>query len=259
MTAPGGLIVGRRLRLSQRRHVARLRGRYRRGVRGRCCTTGHAHQRGRARQPRALAHIFQETHPVDEFHHDEPNSPVRDQLVEAHQVGMGDIGDAAELALEALQRRRSEPLHRLQGHNLTTRPVESAVDDSHAAMAYLAQDLVPSKGGTVPIGTDQDRGALTRGFRARCERRFQSVPLASPQPYFFHCHRIHHAPRDVFPPPGVVDGLGGGPPQPGAGRRSREVRPRHPIRHLSPPPKGGRRSEYSAPVVLTFSRAQQQK
>ncbi len=80
--------------------------------------------------------------PVDELHGEEPKLAVGNQVVEGHQIGVGNIGQGAELLLEAEQRRGVRPLHRLERDSSVASAVVSLVDDSHAAAAHLAEDHI---------------------------------------------------------------------------------------------------------------------
>ena len=84
----------------------------------------------------------QEIDPLDQLHREEPARAVRGQLVEAHQVGMGQVGQGAELALEAEDCLRIDPPQGLQGHRRATLLVEGPVNDPHAAAAQFALDAI---------------------------------------------------------------------------------------------------------------------
>ena len=88
------------------------------------------------------ANVCQEVDSVDELHGEEPKLAVGNQVVEGHQIGMGDISQGAELLLEAEQRRGVRPLHGLERDLSVASAVVSLVDDSHAAAAHLAQDHI---------------------------------------------------------------------------------------------------------------------
>src|SRR5262249_60642717 len=85
----------------------------------------------------------QETDPLHEFHRQEPLLAIRQQFVEADQVGVSDVRQRAKLLLEAVQFRRVYAPQRLYGDRLAGLAVIRAVDDAHAAAAQLAQDVVP--------------------------------------------------------------------------------------------------------------------
>ena len=80
--------------------------------------------------------------PVDELHGEEPKLAVGNQVVEGHQVGVGNISQGAELLLEAEQRRGVRPLHGLERDSSVASAVVGLVDDSHAAAAHLAEDHI---------------------------------------------------------------------------------------------------------------------
>jgi hypothetical protein len=99
---------------------------------------------GRAR------HVLAEGKPGDELHGEVPLLLLAEELEELDQVGMRQVGDHPELALEAVEPcgiRSLEALERDQGAVL---PVARLVDVAEAALAQLAAQLVALGAGLEP-------------------------------------------------------------------------------------------------------------
>jgi hypothetical protein len=82
-------------------------------------------------------------HPIDEadathqLHREEPLVAGGVQLVQATEVGVGQVAQRAELALEAVQVARALGLQGLERDVALVDPIEHAVDHAHAAGAEL--------------------------------------------------------------------------------------------------------------------------
>ena len=88
------------------------------------------------------ANVCQEVDAFDQLHGEEPTLAVGNQVVEGHQVGVGNVGQGAKFLLEAKQRHGVRPLDGLERDSLVAFAVIGLVDDSHAAAAQLAQDHI---------------------------------------------------------------------------------------------------------------------
>ena len=86
------------------------------------------------------SHVLHEIDALHELHREEAVRALDDQLVERHQVAMGDIGEAAELPLEVIDVGRPGAPQRLQGDDLIASAIVHLVDDAHAAGAEGPQD-----------------------------------------------------------------------------------------------------------------------
>ena len=95
-----------------------------------------------AASPRAPADVGQRVAALDELHREEPALAVAEELVELHQVRVREVGERAELLLEAVERARrraaSSVFSATRGVALA---VERLVDDAEAARAEAAPDL----------------------------------------------------------------------------------------------------------------------
>ena len=92
---------------------------------------------------RRAAYVVQEAHPVDVLHHDEPLAAVGDELVEGHQIRVGDVQQGAEFLLEPGDRGGVDLPHRLHRDRHPVPEVAGPVDDPHAAAAEDVDHLVP--------------------------------------------------------------------------------------------------------------------
>lgn len=92
---------------------------------------GHdLNDRGRARGLDA-PQVAQEIGPPHQLHREEPLRSLGDQLAEADQVGVANVGDGAELALEAQQHVRVHHRQQLQGHRDGIDLVERLIHHTH--------------------------------------------------------------------------------------------------------------------------------
>ena len=76
---------------------------------------------------------------------------------------MRDVGERAELALEAHQRRGVDVAQRLERHDLVALAIERLIDDAHAAGAEAALDDEAIGAGELRLGSLG--GRRRRGFR----------------------------------------------------------------------------------------------
>ena len=106
-----------------------------------------------ATRPRLL-NEGEEVGPVDELHREEDVVSLRDdELVEAHEVRVMNVGERPKLLLEPKEGRRGEAEQTLQGDDLTPLAIERFVDDAHAAFAdptYDVEALVAAPLGHAP-------------------------------------------------------------------------------------------------------------
>ena len=77
---------------------------------------------------------------VHELHGEEALRVLDDELVQGHQVPVGDVGQAAELSFEVIEISRVDAQQRLQCDDLVAGPVVHFVDNAHAARAEGPQD-----------------------------------------------------------------------------------------------------------------------
>src|ERR1035438_5969478 len=96
------------------------------------------------RVPRALLlDVRQKIGSIDKLHREEDLVALgHDELVEAHEVLVMDVGESPELLLEAVERARAEVEQGLEGDGMPALAIEGLVDDSHPAFAYAAHDAV---------------------------------------------------------------------------------------------------------------------
>ena len=113
----------------------------------------------------------QEIDAVDEVHREEPIASARHELVERHEVGMSDVGQRAEFALEAVERGRVGVSHHLQSNDPLASPVVGAVHDPHAPPAKLLEDLESSLPDRAMVEilrqASSEHGLACRAFRRR--------------------------------------------------------------------------------------------
>ena len=86
--------------------------------------------------------------PCHQLHGEEPLVPFREQLVEPHQSGMGQVHQRPEFVLESVDCRRIQPEDGLERDQLVALAVERLVDHAHAARANrrrIANRSVPVK------------------------------------------------------------------------------------------------------------------
>jgi hypothetical protein len=80
-----------------------------------------------------FADVLEEVSASDELHREKPLIRLGHQLVERHQIRVGEVGQRAELLLEAEQGVGSRPLQRLQGHHGPAVLIERLENDTEAA------------------------------------------------------------------------------------------------------------------------------
>jgi hypothetical protein len=115
-------------------------------------------------EPVAVAHVLDEALPRQKLHREEPLAVVVEQLAEAHEVAMRDVGERAKLVLEALDSVAVGRAQRLQGYFRFPLAIEHLVDDAHPAGAEHALDLEARR--PLEVGSGLGRVARTR-LRAR--------------------------------------------------------------------------------------------
>ena len=120
---------------------------------------------------RGAPDVLQEVLALEPLHGEEAGAvALHLQLVEADDVGVGDVGDAAELLLELVEGGGGQPGHRLERDVLLACLVERFVDDTHAAHAEPPQHTVGAESlrqGIVLPGASAGRGVPGRGVRLR--------------------------------------------------------------------------------------------
>jgi hypothetical protein len=89
------------------------------------------------------AHPGDEVDPLDQLHGEEPLVPRRHQLVQRRQVRVTDVGQAAELALEAVQRGRVAVAQGLERDGARPLAVVRLIDHAHPAGAEPSDNLEP--------------------------------------------------------------------------------------------------------------------
>jgi hypothetical protein len=72
---------------------------------------------------------------LEQLHREEHVVAGGDELVERDEVGMRDVGEGAELLLEAVEAVGIEPAQRLERHRHLALAIERLVDDTEAAGA----------------------------------------------------------------------------------------------------------------------------
>jgi hypothetical protein len=87
--------------------------------------------------------VLQEIDASNQFHREEPQLILTEQLVELDQIGMADINECAEFALESIQEGRIRPSQNLQGDQLLLVAVVALVDLAEATFAEPAAHLEP--------------------------------------------------------------------------------------------------------------------
>ena len=111
-------------------------------------------------QPRhvqpARSHVLQKLTAPHQLHREVPLVPLPEQLVQGHEIAMGDIGEGAEFALEAIDGGGVGPAQSLQGDDFVAVAVPDLVDDPHAAGAEPPDELEPCRAAEV-IGIERHR------------------------------------------------------------------------------------------------------
>ena len=130
--------------------------------------------RHRGQHPRGLraAHVAAEIDPLDQLHREEPLRPLGDQIAEAHQVGMADVRDRPELALEPEQQVGVDDGQELERHGHRVGLVERLVDDAHPAPTEESHQSKPRG------PPERDRPQLHR--QARPKRNLTWEPRRRP-------------------------------------------------------------------------------
>ena len=93
------------------------------------------------------AQELEDVGPLDQLHGEEPLAVVGDQLVEAHEVRVADVGQRPELLLEEKQASGSCLMGGLEGHDLLPLPVVHFVDRPERARTETAS--VDETGGSL--------------------------------------------------------------------------------------------------------------
>ena len=115
-----------------------------------------------------------------QFHREEPDVALGDELVELHEIAVRDVGESAEFLLEAVDGGGIGPTQRLEGERLPPAGIADLIDGPHAAGAELTLDRVATREcgakifelaahrGTLP----SERASTDRPLRsrARCSR-----------------------------------------------------------------------------------------
>jgi hypothetical protein len=118
-------LADERLEAPRRRAIDRDRPRRRVDARG----------RGPPRE-----HPLEERRPVHALHREEPVAALAEQLVELHEVGVRDVGEGAELLLEAVDGRRMQAMETLQRDGGAALVVPRLEDLAEGALAEPPPD-----------------------------------------------------------------------------------------------------------------------
>ena len=191
--------------------------------------------------------IGEEVDPLDQLHRDEPVASVRDQLIQAHQVGMGDVRQCSEFILEAIEFGRAGGPHRLQGHDPIPTAIVGPIDNSHPAMAQFPEDRVALDG-------RQDRSDVDVHLRGREDGRVLRVHLQGVNASLELLEQLGAVVTEVFGGGGIPQPmtLEPGADQPAQSRLDRPHRTR-PLGREGPPP-GDRPGPPRFQRVITSSR-----
>jgi hypothetical protein len=79
--------------------------------------------------------VLEKIDAVDELHREEPLLGLREQLVQGHKIGMGDVGERPELLLEPVQRVRLGAPQGLQRDDARALAVVRAIHNPEPAGA----------------------------------------------------------------------------------------------------------------------------
>ena len=124
-----------------------------------------------------LPDVIEERHAGDQLHREEPVAVGVEQLAEAHQVAVLEVGAGAELGLQAVQRVGLDRAHGLERHHQLALAIVGLVDHAHAALADEPAQL------EAVISLEATRRAIERRWsRARARgtwRRHASIVAES--------------------------------------------------------------------------------
>ena len=81
--------------------------------------------------------VSEERRPLDELHRDVPGVALRRELVQPHEVGVRQVGEGAELALEALERDDAFLAQHFQRNTTSIAGIIGFVDDTEAARSDM--------------------------------------------------------------------------------------------------------------------------
>ncbi len=123
---------------------------------------------------------FEQVAATDQLHGEEPQLPFGQQLVEAHQVRMADVGQGAEALLEAVERLGASGAQHLERHQALLPPVERLVDHPEGAGAEPPLDEEPRGAGEVV-------GALLHGIGGWIEIADRGLPGSVARRLSVHC------------------------------------------------------------------------
>jgi hypothetical protein len=90
-------------------------------------------------------HVPDEVDAVDVLHREEPPLAPREELVELDEVRVHDVGERAELALEAIERVRVGAQQRLERHARVALGVEHLPDDAERPLAEATPEEEPRR------------------------------------------------------------------------------------------------------------------
>jgi hypothetical protein len=85
-------------------------------------------------------HVLEEVAALDVLHGEKPGLALREQLVQSHEVRVMQIGERAELALEAVDAERVDTPQRLERDLGFALPIERQIHRAHAAFTKAALD-----------------------------------------------------------------------------------------------------------------------
>jgi hypothetical protein len=122
----------------------------------------------RAAVARRSADEIHERDAAHQLHREEAIRIVHDELVQRDEIRMGDVRQAAKLALEPEDVLGARPQHRLQRDDLVAPAILHFVDDTHAAGAERAEDGESIGAAKVAAGAirrerGQDGGRIVSG------------------------------------------------------------------------------------------------
>jgi hypothetical protein len=95
---------------------------------------------------RPVPEVGEQVVAVEQLHREEARIAVDDEIVERDQVGMREVGEAAELALELVDLLDVGVRDGLERDTLTALAVLRFIDHSHAPRADAADHLVSPRG-----------------------------------------------------------------------------------------------------------------
>jgi hypothetical protein len=97
-------------------------------------------RRSSSRGVQPTAHVLDEARTRHELHREEAVALADEELVQAHEIRMAQLGEGAELPLEPVDLFRAEMSQGLRGHREPESRVMDTVDHPHAALSDARED-----------------------------------------------------------------------------------------------------------------------